>query len=167
MTANSYFFYYHKELSGQQDVWKIGITSTPFSAVRARQRYMVRPFSLDKVFFGRSEDIVDLERRLKKNLENYAVGSYGQTELFKIPLNDLEGAIGTIIGKQNLDVSVDNNGNPYCAFKSADCPIGVPSEVYSEKWCESRAKQMFGLSRRTKQVQDIFQCNDIEVFNQG
>jgi hypothetical protein len=154
----SNFFYIHKELSGQADVWKIGISITPYSAVRLRQRFLAKRFELDKVYFGRGRDIKTLEDTLKRKLEYCAIGNYGQRELFKIKFNDLENMINDII--ENLDIEVDNAGKSYSASSSGICPLGAPTEHLAGAWCSIRVMEKFG---RDKAL-DIFDSTDFK-FN--
>ncbi len=73
MSSNSSFFLYlHKDLSGHPDVWKLGKAMTPYSAVRARQKFMWEKFGLDYLYFGRPSHIDCLEEIVKTNLFSFS-----------------------------------------------------------------------------------------------
>jgi hypothetical protein len=76
-------------MASTPDVWKVGVTKTPYSAVRGRQKYTWAKFGLTDLYFGDPGDIAWLETQVKKDFK-YCSGKelrgYGD-ELFKININ--------------------------------------------------------------------------------
>jgi len=145
MKEKSHWLYIHKELSGKQDVWKVGVAITPHSAVRLRQRFLWDPFTLEHLYFGHSDHIDFLEKTIKHELRHLSgnkISNLGQTELFQIELDKLVGTINSIIRKYNLQVR--DEWIQYTAHKSEICPLGIPSEKYAKDYCESLANTTFG-----------------------
>ena len=102
----SHFLYIHGCMSKTPDVWKGGITKTPYSAVRARQKFTWEKFGLDYLYFGRPNDIIWLEQEIKEHFK-YCSGKilkgYG-TELFQVNICELRQKIAIVIETQGLDV---------------------------------------------------------------
>ena len=63
----SHWLYIHEDMGGEPDVYKPGIAMLPYSAVRARQKFVWKKFELTHLYFGRAEHIKILEQRIKKN----------------------------------------------------------------------------------------------------
>jgi hypothetical protein len=145
----SHFFYLHKDLTGEPDAWKLGIALTPYSAVRARQKFCWNKFKLDHVYFGESYHIGVLESLLKRRLWRYCAkyvkhGS-AQTEMFKLPIEDLMKEIELVIAERKLHIHKLDLPNGYSAAKMSECPLNLPSEAeasnYCRRLCEQRWKQ--------------------------
>ena len=148
----SHWLYIHKDMAGTKDVWKPGIAILPYSAVRARQKFTWNQFELDHLFFGRPRHIVLLEKTIKKHFlyssGNYLQGFGGQTELFKVPEEELLMFIRVTISKNNLDVKEILLDKPYTATNKGQCPFGCPSEADAFKWCDERVLAWFGKDRQ-------------------
>lgn len=145
----SFFFYIHKDLGNEPDVWKTGIGMTPYSVVRARQKFIWRQFVLEHLWFGNPEHINFLEHRVKEIFEkqsgNY-LHNYGtQTEIFKAPIADLLDAVEFIIEKYELQVELVALKTPYSASSSGKCPLGIPSEANSFDHLTAKVGEKFGL----------------------
>jgi hypothetical protein len=73
-------------MAGTPNVWKVGVSKTPYSAVRGRQKYTWTKFGLTDLYFGDPVDIARLEQRVKKefkHLSGKVLQGYGM-ELFQI-----------------------------------------------------------------------------------
>ena len=57
-------------MSGTPNVWKVGVTKTPYSAVRARQKFTWKKFGLEYLYFGRPSDVAWLEQQLKNHFKS-------------------------------------------------------------------------------------------------
>ena len=64
----SHFLYIHKDLSNVAGVWKVGVAMTPYSAVRARQKFCWNKFHLDYLYFGLPWHVKFLEKTIKKGI---------------------------------------------------------------------------------------------------
>lgn len=146
----SFFLYLHKDLSNEPGVWKLGKAITPYSAVRARQKFMWKTFGLSHLYFGRPSHITELEEILKKELFDFSaaklINSTGRTELFKIPITNLLQVIEGVIKKEKFDVVKMEMHKLYTASKSSDCPYGIPSETNSYWHLSERVNNNFGSS---------------------
>ena len=60
----SHFFYLHKDLTGEPDAWKLGIALTPYSAVRARQKFCWNKFKLDRRSFQFQPNYLHVDQAL-------------------------------------------------------------------------------------------------------
>jgi hypothetical protein len=132
-------------MAGTPDVWKIGVTKTPYSAVRGRQKYTWAKFGLTHLYFGEPGDVLWLEQRIKEiyqHLSGKAIQGYG-TELFKITIKRLCAEIDSLIEKCNLKVIVVDLKEPYTASSSSKCPFGIPSEVCADYFLEDVADNIF------------------------
>lgn len=141
----SHFLYIHPCMAGTSDVWKIGVTKTPYSAVRGRQKYTWAKFGLTHLYFGEPNDVLWLEQRIKdiyQNLSGKAIQGYG-TELFKIAIKQLCAEINGLIEKCNLKVIAVSLKEPYTASSSGKCPFGIPSEICADFFLESVADEVF------------------------
>lgn len=126
--ATSFVFYIHSDLSKVSDIWKIGKAITPYTAVRARQKYMSEKFYLDYLFFGDPTDIANLENHIKSVLKSRLVNTGCQTELFRIPINELLNLIKGTIETRDLRIKEIVLKEKYSACNSSSCPLGFPSE---------------------------------------
>ena len=158
--SKSFFFYIHKDLSGENDVWKIGVSITPYSAVRSRQKFMWRKFHLDHLYFGRPRHIEILEDTVKSNLFNFSATHLlcesTQTELFKIPIDDLINHIDAVIKNKGLHIAKMQLTTPYSASKSGDCPFGIPPEDKSFEYLMPKVKQTYGEDPQEALVKKLF-----------
>ena len=166
----SFFLYLHKDLSGEPDVWKLGKAITPYSAVRARQKYMWRTFELPHLYFGRPSHITTLEDVLKSELFDYSatklINGSCQTELVKIPIENLLQVIGDIIEKRNLDVIKLEMPGPYTASKSSSCPYGIPTESKSHQHLLRIVKSKFGDSPEEEMIKLLFTPQRPDLFDE-
>jgi hypothetical protein len=143
----SHFLYIHKDLSNVDGVWKVGVAMTPYSAVRARQKFCWNKFQLDYLYFGLPWDIRRLENAVKYNFYRYsgkcAQGTSANTEMFKVDIDVLLNEIANIITEKKLKVLRVQLPKPYSAAKSGDCPFKIPSERHAGGWLHSRALDIF------------------------
>jgi hypothetical protein len=143
----SHFLYIHKDLSNVKGVWKVGVAMTPYSAVRARQKFCWNKFGLDYLYFGIPDDVVFLEKRIKQNLRRFSgkelQGRGANTEMMKIDIAYLLNEIEDIVKKFDLRVHQLTLNEPYSAANSGDCPFGIPSEEYARDHLNRRAKEFF------------------------
>lgn len=139
----SHFLYVHKDLTGISGVWKIGQAITPYSAVRARQKFCWQQFGLDYLWFGFPGHIDFLEEVLKKKFRDCSgqhLQNFGtQTEIFKIDINFLRKEISDIIKEHNLCVRELILDTPYVASNSGQCPFKIPSEKEAYYWLTKKA----------------------------
>ena len=144
----SHFLYIHKDLSSVKGVWKVGVAMTPYSAVRARQKFCWNKFSLDYLYFGLPSHIALIEKLLKRrfsHLTGKALQDNGaNTEMIKIDIERLLNEVKNIVNQHNLKVHQLELEEPYSAAKSSDCPFGIPSEQYATWYLNQRAKDFFG-----------------------
>lgn len=143
----SHFLYAHKDLTNTPDVWKIGIAITPYSAVRARQKFCWQQFGLDHLWFGFPTHIEFIEEYIKhdlrlcsgKTLQNLGT----QTEMFKIDIKVLKHKINNLIKTQGLCVMEIPLDQPYVASNSGQCPFRIPGEKQAEDWLNEKAKKQW------------------------
>ncbi len=127
----SFFFYIHDDLSGDKSYKKIGIGMTPYSVVRARQKFCSQKFSLNHLWFGHPGDIEFLEGYIKKKLRELSIKhlkGISATEIFKIDEESLINIVNLCIKKYKLNISKQKLSNPYSASKSSECPLNIPVE---------------------------------------
>lgn len=143
----SHFLYVHKDLTNVKGVWKIGVAMTPYSAVRARQKFCWNKFSLDYLYFGLPGHIALIETLVKRRFSHLtgkrSQGNGANTEMIKIDIEYLLKEIKNIIEQHNLKVHQLYLNEPYSAAKSSDCPFGLPSEIYATAYLQRRAKEFF------------------------
>jgi len=170
MTNVSFFLYLHEDLSGVPDVWKLGKAMTPYSAVRARQKFMWKTFGLPHLYFGRPSHISTLEEVLKYNLYDYSatklIKGNCQTELFKLPINDLLAIIDSIIENRKLDIIKMEMSGPYTTSKSSDCPFGIPSEKKSYNHLSRIVTNKFGCSHEEEMLKLLFTSQRPDLFDE-
>jgi hypothetical protein len=165
----SHFLYLHPEVSGVKDVYKIGIAITPYSAVRLRQRNIWTSFSIPYLFFGRPDDIKDLEKIVLNELYQYtgkALNNIGsQSELIKLDISVILDKIKEIINSEDLDVIELKLDEPYSAVNSGQCPLDIPCEKNCNFFLEEKVKEVFGtgpslkekkISRQEQLFQSLF-----------
>jgi hypothetical protein len=144
----SNFLYIHHDLSGVPDVWKIGVSITPYSAVRSRQKFCWNQFGLQHLYFGTSKCIAHLEWAIKNHFNSKsgkALKNYGtQTEMFNVPIADLLNYIKQYVEQNQLLVKKVEMSGDYTASRSGACPFGIPSETLAGEWCEEKIKDIFG-----------------------
>ena len=133
-------------MASTPDVWKVGITKTPYSAVRGRQKYTWAKFGLTDLYFGDPGDIAWLETQVKKDFK-YCSGKelrgYGD-ELFKININVLKKFIAHITEEHDLRVRPVTMNQPYTAASSGKCPFGIPGEKDADWHLEQKCNEIFG-----------------------
>ena len=130
----SFFFYIHNDLSGDPDWKKIGKSMTPYSAVRARQKYCSEVFHLNHIWFGNPKDINFIEKTIKTNLHELSakyLNGISATEVFKIQENELIKQVNQLIEDYGLQVWKQQLDKPYSASKSSECPLEIPMETES------------------------------------
>jgi hypothetical protein len=133
-------------MASTPDVWKVGVTKTPYSAVRGRQKYTWTKFGLTDLYFGDPGDIAWLETQVKKDFK-YCSGKelrgYGD-ELFKININVLKKFIAHITEEHDLRVRPVTMNQPYTAASSGKCPFGIPGEKDADWHLEQKCNEIFG-----------------------
>jgi hypothetical protein len=143
---SSFFLYVHDDLSNDPDWKKFGKSMTPYSAVRARQKFCSKVFYLNHIWFGDPQDINFVEDTVKKNLctlsAKYLKG-IGATEVFKIKEKELVKQINQVIDEYGLRVWKQELDEPYSASKSSECPFKIPSEKESYYHLKKMLKNHF------------------------
>lgn len=143
----SHFFYIHQDLSGDPDWNKAGVSITPYSAVRARQKFCSKEFTLDHLYFGRSRHIHRLESIVKeryKHLSGKTLTGRGQTELFNVDQLSLTKFINQTIEDLGLHIQKVELEKPYSASNAGNCPFKVPSESSVWQWAENLVEDRWG-----------------------
>ena len=141
----SHFLYIHPCMAGTPNVWKVGVTKTPYSAVRGRQKYTWTKFGLTDLYFGDPVDIARLEQRVKKefkHLSGKVLQGYGM-ELFQIDKKILKQSIASHIERGSLRVKQFALKEPYTASISGHCPFGIPGESEADQWLHEKFVKMF------------------------
>ena len=154
----SHFYYIHKDVSGDPEFFKAGITVHPSNVVRGIQRKQSKKFVIDHLYFGRPAHIRYLESCIKeryKHLSGKALLNWGnQTELFKVNIDELLGAVDYVIRLSRLGAPLDIVKiplvEPYHGTNQSTCSLRLPGE--NENWYfEQTANELFGYtSGRTK-----------------
>lgn len=144
----SFFAYLHDDLSGDPLYKKFGKTMTPYSAVRVRQRYCSKKFSLNHLWFGHPSDINELEIFFKEKFYEYTgtylTGISAQSELFRLSESFMVSEITNLISKWNLKIKKIELDEPYSAANSSECPIGIPGEKNSYSFLMNKINQTWG-----------------------
>jgi len=165
--SKSYFFYIHPDLTKVPDVWKLGITKTPYSAVRARQKYCWEQVGLTHLYFGLPFSISLLESNLKKRLgylSGKSLQQFGtQTEMFKIDINTLLLEIDSIIVEKELYIKKVDLPTPYTAVNAGQCPFGICSEDFADNWARNKAIEIFGTNA---EKQDQSKVSSIVMYDE-
>jgi hypothetical protein len=145
----SHFLYIHKDLTNVPDAWKVGKTMTPYSAVRARQKFCWNQFGLQHLYFGFKTHITFIEDRVKQQFYPWSgktIQKFGtQTEMFKVDVDHLLTFIDGLIVEQNLKVRKIEMEGDYIASNSGSCPFGIPAEAYAENWARLKCLEIFGI----------------------
>lgn len=161
----SHFLYIHPCMAGTADVWKVGVAKTPYSAVRARQKYTWAKFGLDYLYFGRPNNILWLEQQVKDYFRNYSgktIQGYG-TELFQVKIGQLKRQIDFMIQEYGLDVIMVSMKDSYTASSSGQCPFGIPSEKDADWYLECKANEVFDSTNRSNtMIKTIFARNNYD-----
>jgi len=143
----SHFFYIHRDISGNPDVWKVGQALTPYSAVRARQKFCWNQFGLDYLWFGYPNHVDFLEKQIKLDFHKVSgkvLNGYGaQTEMLSVPINKLLTRIEKIIGDNQLCIQQLELKERYTASNSKSCIFGIPGESNASDWLDKKAKDIF------------------------
>jgi hypothetical protein len=143
----SHFLYIHKDLSNVAGVWKVGIAMTPYSAVRARQKFCWNKFHLDYLYFGLPGHIAWLEKRIKNKFRHLTgkqtQGTGANTEMIQIDIDILLKEIQQEIQERDLKIRKLELPEPYSAANSGHCPFGIPSELYASEWLQDKATHYF------------------------
>jgi hypothetical protein len=150
----SHFLYIHPCMAGTPDVWKVGVTKTPYSAVRARQKYTWAKFGLDYLYFGRPNSILWLEQQVKDYFRNWSgktIQGYG-TELFQVEIGQLRNKINSLIQEHQLDVVIVTMKGAYTASSSGQCTFGIPGEKDADWYLECKANEIFNSADRPSSV---------------
>ena len=163
----SFFWYMHNDLSGDPDWKKCGIGMTPYSVVRARQKFCSKQFSLNHLYFGNPHHINFLESEFKNKCYKKS-GSHineisSQTELFKMTELEILVSIDKIIIDNKLHVYKVELTNPYSAANSGECPFGIPSETISYDYLRDKVIKNWGkyedvkITRSTAKFNELFE----------
>jgi hypothetical protein len=155
----SHFLYIHKDLSGDPDWNKAGVSVTPYTAVRTRQKFCSKEFALDHLYFGRERHIHYLESSIKERfgrVTGKVLTDRGQTELFNVSQEVLVKFIKETIEERALHIQKVELKKPYNAFNAGNCPFNVPSESSVWYWAEKLVEKHWGSDphRTSKQMFD-------------
>jgi len=166
--SKSFIIYIHNDLSGDTNWKKIGKAMTPYSAVRSRQKNCSQKFYLNHIFFGDPEHINILEETFKKTCYRLS-GTYlnkisGQTELFKMPEEEILIHLLGIIEQYNLNVKKIDLDGPYFACNSGECPLQIPSENYSYAYLRNLVIKTWGTCSNIKSKNDVRSDNLFSLF---
>lgn len=161
----SNFLYIHKDMSGDPSWNKVGISITPYSAVRSRQKNCSKEFTLDHLYFGRAGHIERLESILKdtyRSLTGKVITGRGQTELFNLAQDTLVEIINETIVKKKFDIFKVALKNPYSASKASDCPFDVPGESAVGPWARKLVLETWGESAEEKILKELWKGTPFE-----
>jgi hypothetical protein len=143
----SHFLYLHKDLSGTENVWKVGVSVTPYTAVRLRQKFCWNQFGLDYLWFGQPEHVAMLEAVVKRHFHKVSgkvLKGFGtQTELFQVPIDEMLTVISNVISEYGLKIKQVQLADRYTASNSGSCPFGIPSEKDADWWLTNRLQAVF------------------------
>jgi hypothetical protein len=165
--SKSFFLYVHDDLSSNPDWKKLGKGMTPYSVVRARQKFCSKKFSLSHLYFGNPNHISFLEAQFKNmfyNKSGTAINDINaQTELFKMAELEIVVAVNKIIKDNKLHIRKLELPKPYSAANSGDCPLSIPSEVNSYNYLKEMVTKEWGqflnepVSASTVQFNKLFE----------
>ena len=147
------WYYIHRDVGGNPDFWKPGVTVHPSNVVRGIQRKQSSKFFIDHLYFGKPSDIARLEDYVKfvyKDVSGKALFEWGnQTELFKVDINDLLKTVNDMILSTGLCVKKIPLAKPYHGTNTKTCDLKLPGE--KEAWYfEQKVRDLFGYkSQRT------------------
>lgn len=153
--TNSHWYYIHKDIGGDPEFWKPGVTCHPSNVVRGIQRKQSQKFVIDHLYFGRPRDIYHLESYIKqvyKNVSGKALFEWGnQTELFKVNIYDLLNSINDTILRTGLQIKKVPLKVSYHGTNTSNCNLRLPGE--NESWYfEQKANALFGYKSQRTQV---------------
>lgn len=166
--SKSFFLYMHDDLSGDPKYVKFGKSMTPYSAVRARQKFCSKKFSLSHLWFGDPNDIDSLEKLIKSEF-NHLTPKYQKgisaTEVFQLNKDQLIAKINYYSKRYNLNVWKQNLKEPYSASKSSECPFGIPTEHDSYAFLMKKLKNYPNFIPKKKvsaraKFEELFDYND-------
>lgn len=146
----SFFLYIHDDISGEPDWVKCGKSMTPYSAVRLRQRIMVKKFHLNDLYFGDPNDIDTLENGIKtmfSNVSGKALLGTAATEVYKTSAQSIKQQVEWLIKHLGLRVIKVQLDEPYSAANSGSCPFNLPSEHKSHDYLTDLVHQYFDLKQ--------------------
>lgn len=128
----SFFLYLHDDMSGDPAWHKLGKGMTPYSVVRARQKYCSQRFKLTQLWFGYPTHVHYLEEAFKKRFYKLS-GEFvnkipSQTEMFQMSKDDIVGQVNKLITDNKLQVGLVTLDQPYSASNSSHCPFKIPPE---------------------------------------
>lgn len=153
----SHFYYIHKDVSGDPDFLKPGITVHPSNVVRGIQRKQSKKFVIEHLYFGRPSHIRYLESCIKdryKYVSGKALLEWGnQTELFKVGIDELLSWVNyTITNKfRPLDVVKIPLKEPYHGTNRSTCSLRLPVGESDSWYFDQKVNELFGYtSQRTK-----------------
>jgi len=153
----SHFYYIHKDVGGDPDFLKPGVTVHPSNVVRGIQRKQSRKFVIEHLYFGRPEHIYYLESCIKehyKSVSGKALLEWGnQTELFKVGIKELLVAVDDVINYKwrPLDIVKIPLKEPYYGTNQSTCTLRLPVGEKDGWYFENKVNELFGYtSQRTK-----------------
>ena len=151
----SHFYYIHKDVGGDTEFLKPGVTVHPSNVVRGIQRKQSKKFVIDHLYFGRPSDIYVLEVAIKnmyKHVSGKALFEWGnQTELFKVKCKDLLTSVNKTINELELDVVKIPLSTPYHGTNQSTCSLQIPAGEKDGWYFDQKVNELFGYtSQRTK-----------------
>jgi hypothetical protein len=150
----SHFYYIHKDVGGDPDFYKPGVTVHPSNVVRGIQRKQSKKFVIDHLYFGRPSHIYQLESCIKdyyKSVSGKALLEWGnQTELFKVDIEELLATVDSVIKGCEFNIVKIPLKEPYHGTNQKTCPLNLPGE--GDRWYfDQKVDELFGYtSQRTK-----------------
>lgn len=140
----SNWLYLHPDLTGQENVWKVGKAILPHSAVRLRQRICWETVGIEHLWFGMKSSIEALEQSIKDRF-HYKSRAYLKgfgSEMLQVPVEeilayaDLRISRGLHVVKVPLD-------SPYTATSSKHCPLRTPPESAWDWYSSSKSRELW------------------------
>jgi hypothetical protein len=175
----SFYVYIHDDLS-QDPAWKkVGKCMTPYSAVRARQKFCSKKVSLNHLYFGDPAHIAFLEKTFKDKFVNKSGSVINkneiscQTEMFKMPESDIVIALNNIIETYALNIKKLELDPLYSASNPKECPLKIPNEDTSYNYCRELVIKYWGkcsdhkISKANQQFTDggLFTVDDSGIIS--
>ena len=155
----SHFYYIHKDVGGDPDFYKPGITVHPSNVVRGIQRKQSQKFVIDHLYFGRPSHICYLEKSIKeryRSVSGKVLLEWGnQTELFKVNIEDLLASVDYVINFSRfgtrLDIVKIPLKEPYYGTNQSTCSLRLPVGERDGWYFDQKVNELFGYtSQRTK-----------------
>jgi hypothetical protein len=144
----SHFYYIHRDVGGDPEFQKPGITVHPSNVVRGIQRKQSKKFVIDHLYFGRHGDILLLEEKIKmlyKKVSGKVLLEWGnQTELFKVNMEDLVESVNMVITRLDLDIVKIPLAEPYHGTNQSTCSLKIPFGERDGWYFYNRALELFG-----------------------